>query len=247
MNRKVLIVLGMHRSGTSCLTGLLQSQGIETGITVDGKGKENIKGFFENVSIQKLNKRIFKDCKVKWDSYTKTLKPKKKFLEQGKQIIKSEFNGSNLFVIKDPRICLLIPFWENVFKDLDIEIKIIHLIRNPLEVAESLNKRNGFVDEKSLMLWLHYVLEAEFYSRKFHRILISFDGLINNPAKMINRVFKKFDLDLQYVHNSFLEKNLKHHNSETNDCLACKVYKNMLQEKNPYELNAMLDEIRGKI
>ena len=247
MNRKVLIVLGMHRSGTSALTGVLQNQGIKTGITVNGKGAENMKGFFENTKIQKLNKKIFKDCKVKWDSYTKVLKPKKKFLEQGKKIIELEFKNSNLFVIKDPRICLLIPFWGKVFEQLDIEVKIINIIRNPLEVAESLKKRNGFLKEKSLMLWLYYVLEAEYHSRKFHRILITFNELINNHAKVLNRIFKKFNLNIQYANNEFLDKNLKHHNFKIGNNLACEVYNQLLQETDDNKLNKALNEIRNKI
>jgi len=64
-------------------------------------------------------------------------------------------------VIKDPRICRLVPLWTSVLERIGVEAVFLIAFRNPIEVAESLKVRDGFHPAKSLLMWLRHVIDAE--------------------------------------------------------------------------------------
>ena len=119
--------------------------------------------------------------------------------------------------MKDPRLCILFPFWERVLDELNIAIKIILPYRSPLEVYHSMHKRNGFSIEKSLVLWSKHVLFAEFYSRPHLRVFTTYEKLLIEPETLLNDVAKT--LQISYPNppetqreflKSFLEEGLRH-------------------------------------
>ena len=65
-----------------------------------------------------------------------------KKIDELKLALQSEFEYSNIFAIKDPRLAFLFPVYKQVLEDLDINIKIVLPYRNPIEVANSLRKRD---------------------------------------------------------------------------------------------------------
>lgn len=143
--KTAFFILGMHRSGTSALGGTLNLLGLEFGSDLMRADEGNPKGYFENNFIYKLNEKILKESGSTWDDYRFDVsmidKSKKElYKKEAKEIIESEFRYATNFAIKDPRICLLFPFWEEVCCELDIEVKVIIPYRNPVEVAASLKK-----------------------------------------------------------------------------------------------------------
>lgn len=227
MNQTCVLILGMHRSGTSALTGLLNLTGLSLGTHLMNPADDNPKGFFENQDIVDFNETLFEQLRTAWDDTgalssewynNETLEP---MYQNAQKIIEIQFKDTALFSIKDPRMCILFPFWEKVFQLLNIDVKIIIPYRNPLEVAESLHKRNEFNREKSLLLWVKHVLFAEFYSRNYARIIISYDNLLNNPKMTMASIEKALAISLPNNFESirekvdnFLEKSLKHQNME---------------------------------
>ena len=215
-------ILGMHRSGTSALGGTLNLMGLEFGSELTKPSeKENPKGFFENIFVQALNKKIFFENNSSWDDYTfdiENIEKKEidKYIKEAKNILKNEFQYVNDFAIKDPRICLLFPIWEQACLDMEIDIKIIIPYRNPLEVAASLKKRNNFSYEFTFILWMKHFLLSENYSRKYNRIFISFDDLIYKTSMTLDEMSKFLGIDLvskiQENIDEFLDKNIKHNN-----------------------------------
>ena len=189
--KKCIVVLGMHRSGTSVLSGLISLLGCEIGKTdTMPKRKDNPKGFYENYRIYQFNQKLLEDCQVSWDEYaftTKDLSEKsfRKYVDQVKEIIIQEFESVDLGFIKDPRMCLLYPIWETALKELNVEIKCIFVNRSALEVALSLKDRNQFNTEKSLMIWSHYFFQAELLSRKSNRIFIQYDQDFSNINQLM--------------------------------------------------------------
>ncbi|WP_134487370.1 hypothetical protein [Methylocella tundrae] len=95
------------------------------------------------------------------------------------------FSAKNLekrsfFAFKDPRLCRIIPFWVAAFEEMQIAPLVVIPIRSPLEVAQSLAKRDGFSLETGLLLWLRHVLDAERESRHFPRAVVSMDDLFED-------------------------------------------------------------------
>ncbi|MCK9236797.1 MAG: PIN-like domain-containing protein [Thiopseudomonas sp.] len=187
MKQVCLMVLGMHRSGTSALTGMLQHLDIDLGSKLLPGSQENEKGFFENHYIMSYNDKLLEKLDSSWDDVFFSYKEKEILISANdrielKEILLKEFENKEIFAIKDPRLCYLFPLYAEILTELNIDIKILLPYRNPLEVAMSLEKRNGFSLEKSVALWLNYFLYAEFYSRNHKRYFLRFDELLENTG-----------------------------------------------------------------
>lgn len=230
MNRKTaLIILGMHRSGTSALTGVLNLMGVSLGKELLPPQPDNPKGFFENKEITLFNEQILFPAlnSTWWDlkpiakAQLEQLINSEELINKAKNIILNNFKYDEIVAIKDPRMCILFPFWEKVLKDLLFDIKVIIPLRNPYEVAMSLKHRHGnaFTLEYGLLLWCKYLLYAEFYSRNYQRVFVYFDDLLNNPKKVIDEIVSVLKIEFPYKFenisrqvDNFLEKKLKHYN-----------------------------------
>jgi len=216
-----ILVLGMHRSGTSALTGVLSLLDVYLGSELMEANFANEKGYFENNILYKINDKLLKQINSSWNDtfYDEEKLEKISGLDELKVALKSEFKYANTFAIKDPRLAYLFPIYKKVLKRLKIDIKIILPYRNPLEVANSLKKRDAMPLEKGMLLWAYHFLMAEKFSRGFERVFVNFDELIAHTSEVIDTVSSKLSLNLvdkfhqnQKEIEAFLEPSLKHHN-----------------------------------
>lgn len=188
-----LIVLGMHRSGTSTLAGLLNLMGAyfaPPGLST-GANKENPKGFFERRDIRALNDAVLGSLGCDWAelgnfSTEALMTADLTLFEPRAREIVSELNDHQPWFAKEPRFCLLFPFWRQ-FLDRPV---CLHIIRNPLEVAMSLKTRNGFPFQFGLAIWEIYTRLAFQSSRGLPRILVHHSELIRNPHGEMVRVYE---------------------------------------------------------
>jgi hypothetical protein len=221
--KKCIVVLGMHRSGTSMISGILQLAGWSLGKDLLPPLEDNPKGFFENSRITFFNEKLLDELYAKWNDTllipdlwwaVEEMLSYKKALED---ILESEFDDSSFFLLKDPRISVLVPFYLEVFQKLDIEPYFIICLRNPLEIARSLDQRNNLTTEKSLLLWMDYTLKSEYYTRKQKRIMIRYKDVLDSPAGFLKVLSDKFHLlfdagdDLLAKIAKFVEPGLMHH------------------------------------
>lgn len=220
-----LLIAGIHRSGTSAFSGVLQLLGWDLGSDLMGASSENAKGFFENNGVVELNEMLLTEANYRWDNpflYQEKQLPKaakQKVLDTFDKLWETQFEDATNIALKDPRLSLLMPFWIDALRAKKTDVRTIIVLRHPLEVAQSLAKRNGFSLQKSMVLWLNYLLQAEYHSRSLPRAFILFDNLLKSPIKEIKELSKKLDLELlqkekypQKAIKEFLEKKLKHHN-----------------------------------
>ncbi len=151
-NRTAIIILGMHRSGTSSLAGSLQQKGLYLGKVIE-KSVYNPKGNRESPKIIELNDDLLQNNGGSWDNPPSKLNWDKYHELRRDEIIASISNTqSGFFGFKDPRTLLTVDFWNGAFE------KSIYIasIRNPMSVALSLNSRNHIPIEKAFALWYHY-------------------------------------------------------------------------------------------
>ncbi|PWE21738.1 hypothetical protein DF188_05865 [Aliarcobacter skirrowii] len=261
MKQTCILVLGMHRSGTSALTGTLGLLDIYLGKELLKAGDDNQKGYFENMSLYKTNEKILQSIDSSWDD----MFYREEFLETIteinalKEAIKDEFGSSKLFAIKDPRLAYLFPLYERALNELDIDIKIIIPYRNPIEVANSLKKRNDMPPEKAMLLWAYSFLLSEKFSRKYDRVFTSFNELIDEPKNVVSDIAEKLSLNLIDKYNEkeisikeFLEPNLKHHNISLADTKknSIKIVKEILNLKDKFntsDLSKEFDLLRDEL
>lgn len=221
--RHCILVLGMHRSGTSTTSGCMEIAGYDLGQHFFEPEEDNEKGNFENKSITMFNEGLLGLLYGRWhntyhlpDGWWKDelLTGERDSLSK---IFDEEFNENSVLSIKDPRISVLLPFYLDVLKGLNIRPKFIINFRNPFEVAASLEKRNNFTLSKSFLLWMDHTLKAELFTRDYPRVFLDFNTLVKNPVRSMQHLNKSLNLSLtidkatEKQLNSFVEKGLKHH------------------------------------
>lgn len=188
--RTCLLVLGMHRSGTSAITRLLSFLGCDLPKTLMEAHISNEPGHWESDPIYRLNKRILESAGSGWNDWQEfnsgwfqSLKAEA-FRNEAQDILQSEFSNSRMFVLKDPRICRMTTFWLHVLKKIEVSPLIVTPVRNPLEVAESLKIRNNFNTYFGHLLWLRHVLDAEFGTRGLTRYFTNYEQMIKGWSRI---------------------------------------------------------------
>lgn len=198
-----LIVLGMHRSGTSAVTGTLKNLGLQLGRRTYGGHKGiNDKGYFENSDIADLNDEVLLAIGSCWDDILPLrndalISPNFDIYSvKLTTAIQKNFGKAGLWAIKDPRVCKLLPLWIKILKNQGIDGRFLIVLRHPMEVALSLRKRNNFSFEKSIILWLDYNLQAELKTRGRKRTALLYSDLMSSPIDEMERI--KGELEIKY-------------------------------------------------
>ncbi|WP_221074908.1 sulfotransferase family protein [Agarivorans aestuarii] len=215
MLSKAVIVIGMHRSGTSALSGELAQFGVFMGKHLfKAQAGVNDKGFWENSRLVELNEELLDHQVSSWDNPLGTLKSQspveEDYYKMATDLIDSEYASSKVWGMKDPRVSVLLPFWLRVLKNVNCDVNYLLMVRNPEEVAASLMKRDGFSKEKGLMLWLNYNFSAFLNTCESNRLIIDFNELLNSPESVREKISDRFHLSLESASNSsFIEKKLR--------------------------------------
>lgn len=194
------MVLGMHRSGTSALTGSLNLCGFEVGQHLLAPGTDNPKGFWENARVVDFHDKVLNTIGRTW--YDPRPMPKgwqhrdevMALLPELKSILRSEFSGKNRWAVKDPRLCRLLPVWWSVLDEIGVQTKCLLIVRRPFEVAESLYVRNRWPHALSRLLWLEHVVEAVRSSAGRDRTVVTYEGLIGEPGKQLADALKRLSV-----------------------------------------------------
>ncbi|MEP9318840.1 glycoside hydrolase family 99-like domain-containing protein [Pseudomonas sp. LABIM340] len=222
MTKRLILVLGMHRSGTSALTRGLQALGVSLGDELYAAiAGNNDKGFFEDIETNKLNNEILQALGFEWDSLSDIpedlilRKAIPAFEERAKELIREKLSNSAVFGLKDPRLCRLLPFWQHVLQADDVDVSYIVSLRNPLNVANSLSNRDNFDFEKSCYLWLTHLAEAVRYTEGKNRVFVSYDAILDDPEFQLRRIAIGLSLNqpsaetLIEYRDSFLDQDLR--------------------------------------
>lgn len=183
-----VIVLGMHRSGTSSLAGMLDGLGCRGPATLMPASKTNAAGYYESLPVSQLNDAILAALGSRWDNW-RPLRPDvhlsprlAEFHDKARAMIEAEYGDGSLIYLKDPRISMLLPFWRGVLEAAGYRCVHLHTHRSPSEIAASLQRRNEIDPGLSLLAWLSQVLQAERHSRGQVRHFTSYEALLRDPA-----------------------------------------------------------------
>ena len=148
MGKKIIAIIGMHRSGTSVLSRCMRIFGAELGDKIIDPGPDNPKGYWEDEDILNLNIEMLSFLGTTWDSIKLidkndiiTLR-ENNFTEKAKEIIQNKTKEYDFFALKDPRMAKLMPIWKEAFTAYSDRVMYIIAIRNPVSVIKSLKNRN---------------------------------------------------------------------------------------------------------
>lgn len=180
-----ILLLGMHRSGTSLATRLLNLMGAYFGPegSIGELTADNPKGFWERPEVFKLNEAILAHAGCSWSDLRGWEPSKAAHIPDKLQYnIRKFLTGMDAFrpwVLKDPRLCLLLPAWMPM---LEVPIAVL-MYRHPMEVALSLYKRDKFAIEYSLALWEYYVVHLLNATLRMPRLYLHHRDLIERPVE----------------------------------------------------------------
>lgn len=197
--RRCVIVLGMHRSGTSALTGVLSLLGAYPGSTLmPSQADVNPKGFWEHTRIVEIHDRLLDTFGSAWDDsgqlpdrwwQTSSASDARSAL---RTLLRGEFDQSALWLVKDPRLCRLLPLWFDLFGELSVHPYFVICVRHPAEVARSLKRRDNISEPESCLLWLTNILEAEQTTRNYPRFFVTYDRFLTEWPRVAAEIEQAF-------------------------------------------------------
>jgi len=193
VSRRCILVLGMHRSGTSAVTRALGLLSGELPAETMPPAADNPRGYWESPPLARFNNQLLRSAGTAWNDEAAI--PEAWFADPARaadraravDLLAAAFPGDSTFIFKDPRICRLLPFWRTTMETAGIEFFPVLMLRDPVEVARSLAARADdpafrpaavVAEARGVLLWLRYVLDAERHSRDTPRHVIGYSDLL---------------------------------------------------------------------
>ncbi|NHN87304.1 sulfotransferase family protein [Acetobacter conturbans] len=220
--KQVIVVLGA-RSGTSALSGALSLLGAGLPQNLMLANWANPKGYFEPQDIAALHDEILASVGSSWSDWR--VFPKDWFQSAAAEHYATKLtvmflndyqNAEGVCILKEPRICRLLPLWETVFRTANVMPLYCFIDRAPAEVAASLAARDGSTIEQGLLYYIRNHIESEQDTRDAPRAFVSYDALLDDWRAVIGRAGRELDIPFP-LHGAaaaevdgFLERGLRH-------------------------------------
>jgi len=221
---KAILVVGMHRSGTSALAGALSLLGIPLGDRLLKPGPDNPKGYWEHGDIVAVHEQLLAELGSRWDDVRAlpegwlSGEPARRAALAIGAILERDFGSESLWAVKDPRLCRLLPLWLHVLDRMQILPCVLFIARNPSEVSASLHVRNCWAPPFGEVLWLRYVTDALAASKYTPREVVLFDDLLVQPLVVtqialtrLGVAIPELDDELRSTVESFVSATNRHH------------------------------------
>lgn len=191
MANDVICIIGMHRSGTSMVANLLRRHGLSLGPegSLMGASESNPLGHFEHTGFLEINETLLKHVGGTWDNPPRLQPgwendPGLGKLTAAAQSLIKEFAACTIWGWKEPRTTILLPFWQKCIPNL----RYVICLRNPLDVALSLAKRDGQSTAAAVHLWRYYTSQAIQDTEGSPRILTFYQDFFRQPSREIDRL-----------------------------------------------------------
>lgn len=243
-NGKILFILGMGRSGTSMLSAMLSKMGIEFGDMLHGPNEFNRTGYFEDPIIVDVNDRIIDTLNnhfnpgkpvplwarpvggppKKWlhpmdwgDSWTKIINPETKKLLRDR--ISKSLDKHSFYAIKDPRVTILWPLYEELLNEINVNPYIITILRDLEAVQKSLFKFHGFKmpPEEVTKTYNRYYEDIRKYLPTMPKCSVKYEALLKLPEMHIEKIESFLAIDLTDEQKkealSVVKKDLNHNST----------------------------------
>lgn len=248
--KKIYVVIGFARSGTSVITRALKALGIDLGDAmqaVDAHSKWNPKGFWEDHELAySIHAKVYALLGHKLRGIRLIDHDEEKLIPAKHEAIKllnQRFAKTSHWGFKDPSTAKVIPFWQSIFMSQNIEDHYIIALRNPLASATSFAKLSKLDTEIGLILWLTHLIPSidDTFGKK--RIVVSYEQMLKDPRKQLLRIQSQLNITTktenleEYIQeflddtlhrNKFSDENLKHNPLLTVAPLCIEVYELLL-------------------
>ena len=215
---RLILVSGMHRSGTSALCGALNQAGVSFGEhLLPAAPGINDKGFFEDVRVMSIHDELLSAFGSSWYR-VRPMQPgwlqseaARTAIDALHPILEELLQAAPVVGVKDPRLSVLMPLWYQLLAEVGAEARHVIVVRPPVEVAQSLRARDDLAEVISYECYCNYYLDLLVHTATSPRIFVRFDELIADELAALRRISKAFGLDLQCATDeTFVEPGLRH-------------------------------------
>ena len=223
--RRVFVVAGMHRAGTSVIARALQALGVDLGDRLmSADQRVNARGFFEDKDIVELDDALLDANGADWKNLALLDALDWRgpaFLTaraQARHLLELRLQRSGQFGFKDPRVPRLIPFWQGIFAEIGATDSYVIAMRHPWSVIDSLTARDALDVQRSGWLWLTHLVCALRYTAGRPRVVVDYDRLLAAPEQELARMANGLGLpnpapdseEMRSYCGAFLSKELRH-------------------------------------
>jgi|GEM_PF-745182 len=208
-NKKIVVVLGSGRSGTSILMQILNELGMSVSENLIREQEQTPAGAFEDAEIVRIQNRFINELTphsmpvpANWNEHPMAA-PTVNLLQE---IVKERISKApTTWGFKDPRTVLLIPMWTKIFNNLDITPKYILSSRNPNSVVCSFRRQYNYSENVSELIWLVKNTEALFQSGGNCFIVNYEDWFTAEAPEIVLKLMKYCNLEISHIHESQVE------------------------------------------
>ena len=199
-DRSVLVITGMHRSGTSLATSLLQSSGVFIGERLMGGTTGNVRGHFEDWDFVDLHRDVLISQTANREGWTTRtdFALSSEYLDRAKALIAAR-NRYPIWGWKDPRTTLFLNSWSQLIP----VAKFVFIYRSPWDVVDSLFRRGDEIfktdPEIAIQTWYSYNQAILQFCQQTDKlwILLRIEDVIQSPRLVVNAIEQQFDLNLR--------------------------------------------------
>jgi hypothetical protein len=221
--KTAIVVLGMHRSGTSAVSRLLNLCGAFLPVKIKpAKLGVNSKGFWEPEEVLEFNGRVLRQLGGEWNRVDFVLPEAGEFVQEfeadARVLLASEYGDERTILIKDPRIAVLAPLWHRALEAAGYRAVYVVPVRHPLEVARSLHARGDMPVEDGLALWRVYMERIAAFADAHPDAVVhvEYPEVLEDWRRVVERIARRLDVPLAAGDRSdevdrFLEADLRHH------------------------------------
>jgi hypothetical protein len=227
---RAVLLLGMHRSGTSAIARGLGALSVYLGNDFLDAQPENPTGYWEDKGIVALNERLLGALGLKWDDTSPI--DRRAFERRRVRALRRDairylnrtFTPTPLWGFKDPRTLRLLPFWQRTLRDCNVDDSYVVAIRNPRSVAASLFARQAMDADAAYRLWLVHMVPFfnDVIGKPF--VVVDYDLLMRDPAAQLARMahrlgvpFEAGSVEIDRFVSDFLDASLRHSVFEPGD------------------------------
>ena len=204
-DRRLVLVVGVGRSGTSLLAGILGQLGFHIPQPEVNADATNPRGFGEPRWVVDFHTRLLKDRRVTvndarpaaWED-TRAAEESPEVYGELREWLRAQVDQRGAVVVKDPRTVWFLPLWMRVSGDLGVPPTFVTMLRHPAETLASARKSYGTWQTAAsrAAAWLNVSLETEHMTRDAQRVFVRYEDLLADWRREVARTGELLDLPL---------------------------------------------------
>ncbi|WP_296623025.1 sulfotransferase family protein [Rhizorhabdus sp.] len=220
--RIAILILGMHRSGTSALTRLIGHLGAALPADAIEAHADNARGYWESAAVVKAGDQLLRVARSSWFDVRpldlsrlepSALRSRKDRLWEA---VVAAFGDAALMAVKDPRQCRFVPTVVETLAEHGVASRAVLMLRDPAAVARSVARRDGTTPAFAQLLWLRHMIEAERATRGLMRVVVDYDAMLADWRTTASRLLPLTGADMLQGEaaaaiDAFLDPALRHH------------------------------------